>query len=55
MSAMGNNSQILILYATKSSSPYTPLIFWINKLDGSLFDTVEIKDPVIGSINPPSM
>ena len=34
MSAMGNSSSYLVLYATRSSDPYTPLIFTISKLDG---------------------
>ena len=55
MSAMGNSSLNLILYATKSSSPYNPLIFRISKSDGSLVDAVEINDPSnIGDVNPPS-
>ena len=48
MSAMGILSQKLILYATKSSSPYIPLIFRINKADGSLVDVVKINDTTIG-------
>ena len=55
MSGMGSSSQNLILYATKSSSPYIPLIFRINKADGSLVDVVEIDLPAsIGEVNPPS-
>ena len=36
MSAMGTSSPYLILYATKSSSPYIPLILTISKSDGSI-------------------
>jgi hypothetical protein len=55
MSAMGGSSLNLVLYATKSSSPYFPLIFTISKSDGSLVDAVEINDPsYIGDVNPPS-
>ena len=36
MSAMGSSSLNLVLYATKSSSPYIPLIFTISKSDGSI-------------------
>ncbi len=43
----------MILYATKSSSAYIPLIFRISKADGSLIDAVEINDSnYIGSVNP---
>ena len=48
MSAMGSSSLNLILYATQSSSPYIPLIFRINKADGSLVDVVNINDTTIG-------
>jgi len=48
MSAMGGASQNLILYATKSISPYIPLIFTISKSDGSIVRTVEINDVGIG-------
>ena len=48
MSAMGVNSQNLILYATKSSSSYIPLIFTINKADGSILRAVKIDDSNIG-------
>ena len=48
MSAMGSSSLNLILYATQSSSPYIPLIFRINKADGSLVDVVKINDTTIG-------
>ena len=55
MSAMGSSSLNLILYATRSSNPYIPLIFRISKSDGSILDTVEINDPYnIKDVNPPS-
>ena len=55
MSAMGSSSQILVLYSTKSTSPYIPLIFRINKSDGSIIDAVEINNPTsIREVNPPS-
>ena len=55
MSAMGSSSKNLILYTTRSSSPYIPLIFRINKSDGSIIDSVEINDTIsIGEVNPPS-
>ena len=54
MSAMGNSSQNLILYATKSSSPYIPIISIISKTDGSIVRTFEINNSKIGKINPPS-
>ena len=55
MSAMGSSSLNLILYATKSTSPYIPLIFRISKSDGSIINAVEINDPTnIGKVNPPS-
>jgi len=48
MSAMGSTSQNLILYATKSISPYIPHIFTISKSDGSTVRTVQINDVNIG-------
>lgn len=55
MSAMGSSSQNLILYATKSSDPFIPLIFSIKKSDGSIVRTVMINDTInIGNVNPPS-
>ena len=55
MSAMGSSPLNLILYATKSTSPYIPLIFRISKSDGSIINAVEINDPTnIGKVNPPS-
>ena len=55
MSAMGSSSLNLILYATKSTSPYIPLIFRIRKSDGFIVDAVEINDPKnIGEVIPPS-
>ena len=48
MSAMGTSSQNLVLYATKSSSPYIPIIFTTSKSDGSLVRTVQIDDANIG-------
>ena len=55
MSGMGSSPQNLILYATKSSSPYIPLIFIIRKADGLIMSGVEINDPTnIGDVNPPS-
>jgi len=55
MSAMGGASQNLILYSTKSNSPYIPLIFTISKSDGSIVRTVQIIDSNFGDINPPSL
>ena len=55
MSAMGTSSLNLVMYATKSSSKYIPLIFRIKKTDGSIVSVVEINDPTnIGDVNPPS-
>jgi hypothetical protein len=54
MSAMGSSSLNLVLYATKSSSPYIPLIFTISKSDGSIVRVAEINNSSIGEINPPS-
>lgn len=48
MSAMGSNSQNLVLYASKTASPYIPLIFTISKSDGSIVRAVEINDTSIG-------
>ncbi len=48
MSAMGSLSLNLVLYATKSSSPYIPLIFIISKSDGSIVRVDEINSPSIG-------
>ena len=48
MSAMGITSLNLVLYATKSSSPYIPVIFTISKSDGSIVKAFEIKDTAIG-------
>ena len=49
MSAMGNQSKNLILYATRSgplsTSFYIPLIFTISKSDGTIVRVVEINDP----------
>ena len=45
MSAMGGSSPYLILYATKSSSPYIPEIVTISKSDGSVVKGVSINDP----------
>ncbi len=36
MSAMGSSSPYLVLYATKSTLPYIPLIFTVSKSDGSI-------------------
>ena len=36
MSALGSSSPYLVLYATKSTLPYIPLIFTISKSDGSI-------------------
>ena len=44
MSAMGGSSPYLILYATKSNSPYIPQILTIRKSDGSVVRSVEIND-----------
>ncbi len=54
MSAMGIGSENLVLYATKSSSPYIPLIFTISKYDGSWVTSFKINDTNIGFVNPPS-
>ena len=55
MSAMGSQSQNLILYATKSNNPYKPKIFTINKTDGSIVLAFDKFDSVnIGNVNPPS-
>ena len=55
MSAMGSSSLNLVLYATKSSNAYIPLIFRISKSDGSIIDAVEINDTTnIKNVNPPS-
>ena len=54
MSAMGSSSIDLILYATKSSDPFIPLIFTISKSDGKIVRTVEIRDTNIGNVNPTS-
>ena len=55
MSAMGISSQNLVLYASKSSSPYIPVILTISKSDGSIIRGVEINDSTyIGDVNPPS-
>jgi len=48
MSAMEGASQNLILYATKSISPYIPLILSISKSDGSIVRTVQNYDVNIG-------
>ena len=48
MSAMGSSSPYLVLYATKLTSAYIPLIFTISKSDGSIVRVVEINDPTIG-------
>ena len=45
MSAMGETSLYLVLYATKSNDPYVPLIFTIDKVDGSIVRAVDIIDP----------
>ena len=45
MSAMGKTSPYLVLYATKSSNPYIPLIFTIDKKDGSIVRAFDIIDP----------
>ena len=52
MSAMGSSSPYLVLYATKSSSSYIPLIFIISKSDGSIVRVIKIN--TIGDVNPPS-
>ena len=55
MSGMGSSSQNLVLYVTKSSSPYIPMIFTVSKADGLIVRGVEINDPAnIGDVNPPS-
>ena len=48
MSGMGGSSPYLILYATKSSSPYIPQIFTISKSDGSIVRAVSINIGAIG-------
>ena len=48
MSAMGSTSQNLVLYVTKSSSPYIPLILTLKKSDGSIVFAFDINDPTIG-------
>jgi hypothetical protein len=48
MSVMGSLSGNLILYATKSSSPYIPVIFIISKADGSIVRAFEINNTDIG-------
>ena len=48
MSAMGALSQNLVLYATKSTSPYIPVILTVSKSDGSIIRGVEINDSNIG-------
>ena len=48
MSAMGETSPYLVLYATKSNNPYVPLIFTIDKIDGSIIRAVDIIDSNIG-------
>ena len=45
MSAMGETSPYLVLYATKSNDLYVPLIFTIDKIDGSIVRAVDIIDP----------
>ena len=45
MSAMGETSPYLVLYATKSNDPYVPLIFTIDKIDGLIVTAVDIIDP----------
>jgi hypothetical protein len=55
MSAMGSSSPYLVLYATKFTLPYIPLIFTIGKSDGTIIRVAEINDPInIGDVNPPS-
>ena len=54
MSAMGSSSQNLVLYATKSSLPLIPLIFTINKSDGSIIRAVDIDIASIGNVERPS-
>ena len=44
MSAMGGSSPYLILYATKSISPFIPQILTINKFDGSIIRGVSLND-----------
>ena len=48
MSTMGTSSLNLILYATKSTKPYIPLIFTISKSAGSVVRVVEIDEISIG-------
>ena len=36
LSAIGDSSQSLLLYATSSANPYIPLIYTISKTDGSV-------------------
>ena len=54
MSAMGGSSPYLILYATKSVSPYIPQILTISKSDGSVVRGVSLDIADIGNVNPPS-
>ncbi len=55
MSAMGSSSPYLVLYVTKSSSPYIPQILTISKADGSILKGINIDDTNnIGQINPNS-
>jgi hypothetical protein len=44
----------LVLYATKTSLPFIPVIFTISKSDGSIVRAFEINDSQIGLVNPPS-
>jgi len=45
----------LVLYVTKSSSPYIPVILIVSKDDGSIVRADEISDfSKIGDVNPPS-
>ena len=48
MSAMGSTSENLVLYVTKSSLPYIPLILTMKKSDGSIVFAFDINDPTIG-------
>jgi len=53
MSAMGTSSQNFIIYVTKSSSPFIPIIFIVSKTDGSIVRSFDINDPSgIKEINP---
>ena len=54
MSAMGSSSPYLVLYATRSSSPYIPQILTIKKSDGSLVRGVSLNIAELGDVNPPS-